>query len=154
MSDVTPLFNDEYDFPVFRADILSVIPNEKYRMLICWEKGDCLDITPTITLPMKKGHMLYKGEMIEYMLSTCNTPTNPTSEIEIVSTSGFVDISYHCRTTDYRGISYWGSSKVLRNLGMRREVVSPSKMRYMCTDLASRDFSCYIFTIEWLLSDK
>ena len=67
-----PIYNNEYEMQIYRSDIIKVIPNQFYRFVIFLEsyKGDS-KITPTITLPFKKGIMRINNKKYDYMISTC-----------------------------------------------------------------------------------
>lgn len=138
------------ELSLLKSDIIELIPNQVYRFIISYESGSSAGrITPTVTLPEKKGYMILKGQRVPFMLSTCNSPEHPSSEVTIMSELGKIDISFHCKTRDHRGTPYWGSSKVLRPLGMKKEEISPTKVRYSCTNLAEDSLGCYVFTVEW-----
>lgn len=145
------IYNQEYEFLVLRADIISIEPSQPYRLVITWEScNGSSEITPTITLPSKKGWIKSKSHTNSFMLSTCNNANHPTCEIEFLSELGYIDISFHCKITDYRNVPYWGSSKILRKTGMKKEVISETKHRYFCVDNDSGDFDCYVFSVEWV----
>lgn len=145
----------EFDnLSVIRSDVINIMPNRCYNLIITFEGGACAeDITPTITLPQKKGYMMLNKKKYPFMLSTCNNATHQVSRIEVLSELGCIDVSYHCKTRDYRDVMFWGSSKVLRHLGMKKQVLSPRKTRYYCTDIDGSRFDCYIFSVEWKLID-
>lgn len=147
---ITSIYSNEYEDEVYRSDILEVIPNQLYKMVITLESCDEITkIIPTITMPKKKGFMKVRGETYFDMISICNSMEKPICEVEILSELGYIDISYHCEKIDHRNKPYWGSSKILRPLGMKKEIISSSKVRYYCTDMKSGLFDRYIFTLEW-----
>ena len=145
-----PVCNSEYDRAILRSDVLCVTPGQCYKLVITFEKGDCNKrITPTVTIPNKDGYIKIPGQKRLFMFSPCNNSSNPRYEMLVMSQTGKIDISYHCEIKDHRGISYLGSSKMLRRSGMRLEVLAPRKNRYYCTDELGERFDCYVFTVEW-----
>ena len=148
----SPIYNDEYEMLIYRSDIIRVIPHQLYRFVISLKscKGPS-KITPTLTLPLKKGNLKVGNENYNYMVSTYNSKENPICVVDVLSETGIVDISYHCENMDYRNRPYWGSSKILRPLGMIKEDISPSKVIYHCTDMKSGLFDSYIFILEWFV---
>lgn len=93
--------------------------------------------------------MRINNKKYDYMISTCNSEENPVCVVDVLSETGIVDVSYHCENMDYRKKTYWGSSKILRPLGMKKEVISPTKFIYHCTDMKSGLFDRYVFSVEW-----
>ena len=151
MDTTKSVLNEEYPYEVYRSDVIAVIPHRRYLLRVTLETvGWEGIITPTITVPRKKGYVEYGGEK-HYMLSTCNTSQIPVEEVIVMSESGCIDISYHCKTQDYRKVPFWGSSKVMRPLGMKKEILSPTKNRYHCTNMEFGKFGAYQFTVQWIL---
>ena len=147
-----PILNNEYDFEVLRSDIISIVANQKYKLIVTYESSEGVTpIIPTITLPSKKGFMKTAQKDDLYMLSPAIDLEHSVCEIELLSQLGCIDISYHCETIDYRNKSFWASSKLLRGLGMKKEFISTSKVRYSCTDIDSGLFDRFVFTIEWFI---
>ena len=150
MATIAPIYNNEYEDKVYRSDVLEIMPNQLYKLVITLESShEIAKIIPTITIPKRKGFMKVCGETYSDMVSLCNSMEKPVCEMEILSELGYIDISYHCEKVDYRNKPYWGSGKILRPLGMKKEILSSSKVRYCCTDMNSRLFDRYIFTLEW-----
>lgn len=157
-----PVYNEILGCSILRADCISIDPKIPYLITVKMVSNDkLLRITPTISVPLKKGYiktndLVYninhvtvpQNEKI-YMLSTCNTYDHPTSEMEYYSDLGCFEISYDCEITDHRGCKYWGSSKMIRGLGMQKEQISDSKVIYRCNDVTHKIFESYIFSIEW-----
>ncbi|MGM9634641.1 MAG: hypothetical protein ACI3YE_00655 [Candidatus Avispirillum sp.] len=146
-----PIYNEEYDCDVLRSDVIRIIPDKVYKFIITLEttNGE-YKLIPTITLPEKKGYMKTKQADGLYMLSPMLSSTHSVCEIELLSELGCIDISYHCEAYDHRNKAFWGSSKLFRPLGMKKEIVSPNKVRYYCTDLHSDSFEQMVFTTEWM----
>ena len=157
-----PLYNENLGCSILRADCITIDPNLSYLVNITLIHNNSLSrITPTILVPLRKGYIkafdpvynidhvtLPKNKAI-YVLSTCNSNDHPTSLIEYRSDLGCIEISFDCEIADHRGFKYWGSSKMVRGLGMQREQISDSKIIYRCNDVSHTTFDSYVFSVEW-----
>ena len=157
-----PIYNDNFGCSVLRADCIIIDPKVAYLLTVKMESNNTsLRITPTISVPLRKGYMKVNGSVYNvdrivvpqnekiYILSTCNSEEHPTSQMEYYSDLGCLEVSYDCEVTDHRGYKYWGSSKMIRGLGMQKEQVSNSKVMYKCNDVIHKTFESYIFSVEW-----
>ena len=157
-----PMYNEILGGSILRADCISINPKIPYFINIKMVRNDkLLRITPTIAVPLRKGYIKTNGPVYNidhvnvpqnekiYVLSTCNSHAHPTSEVEYYSDLGCIEISYDCEIVDHRGYKYWGSSKMIRGLGMQKEQISDSKMIYRCNDVTQKTFESYIFSVEW-----
>ena len=139
----------ENKMPKYHSDVIYIEPNCRCRIIITWESSNGkTEITPTVTIPKKKGWIKSRCYDKSFMLSTSNSAAHPVCEIEVFSELGYMDISYHCKVNDYRNISYWASSKILQWAGMKKESLTPTKNRYYCADEFG-DLCGYVFTVEW-----
>ena len=157
-----PMYSEIFGDSILRADCISIKPKVPYLITIKLVCKDTLSrITPTIVVPLRKGYIkttsptydidhvaIPKKDKI-YVLSSCNSDTHPTSEMEYYSDLGCIEISYDCELTDHRGYKYWGTSKMIRGLGMQKEQVSDSKVIYRCNDVTRKTFDSYVFCVEW-----
>lgn len=157
-----PIYNDNFGCSVLRADCIIMDPKVLYLITVTMESCHTASrITPTISVPLRKGNiktneLVYNIDHVAmpkngkiYVLSTCNSKDHPTSQVEYYSDLGCLEVSYDCEITDHRGYKYWGSSKMIRDLGMQKEQVSNSKVIYKCNDVNHKTFESYIFSVEW-----
>lgn len=157
-----PMYNEILGCSILRADCISMNPKIPYFITVKLESCHTLSrITPTISVPLRKGYMKVSGSVYNidrvavppnekiYILSTCNSEDHPTSQVEYYSDLGCLEVSYDCEVTDHRGFKYWGSSKMIRGLGMQKEQISASKVLYRCNDITHQTFDSYVFSVEW-----
>ena len=159
--------SEKFGMPFLKSDSITIAPNVEYIVTIKLEECDTEQkITPTVAVPQRKGyikptqivynsdHVPVPNNVTTYVLNTCNTLEYPVSKISFSSDLGCMEIYYQCMVSDHRGTRFWGSSKMVPNLAMKKEIVSESKIKYYCNDSKSDKFNSYIFSVEWCRSKE
>lgn len=157
-----PLYREKSDSTILVRDIITIEPNRNYHVNVVYEScSEDFKFTPTIAIPMSRGEIrtadtVYgfsnnspsKDKRI-YMLSTCNNPIHPISNLTVFSELGCFQVLYHIKTMDHRGTEYWASSTVMLPLGMRKETISENSCKYFCNSMENGNFSSYTFSVFW-----
>ena len=163
---LNPTFNPLYDEEIYQKDIIQLIPNQQYSIIITLEcaRAQVGEMFPLIIGITKKDSILFdedyevrdingnaKKSPVR-MLGLLNLSNNPLQRLTYRCGSGKIGIEYGCEYYDPRmKLHKRESSKCHFGYAMKKEIISENKVRYNCKHpLSDRyDFESLIFTVEW-----
>ena len=163
---INPTFNPLYDKEIHQRDIIQLIPNQQYFIVITLEHTSVQadEMFPQFFGITKKDSILF-DEHYEVrdindtvkkapvrILGLFNLCENPRQCFVYQCGSGKFGIGYGCEYYDTKmKLHKRESSKCHFGYAMKKEIISESKVRYNCKHpLAEQhDFASLIFTVEW-----
>ncbi len=166
---LNPTFNPLYDNEIYQKDIIQLVPNQQYSIIITLEHtgAQADEMFPIISGVTKKDCILFDEhyEVREVNDNVKKGPVrilwlmdllkNPLQSHIYMCGSGKLDIKYGCEYYDPKVRLHKRESSIC-NFGyaMKKEIISENKVRYSCKHALDdrNDFSGLIFTVEWKIS--
>ena len=158
--ETNPIFNEKYQEPYYRRDIVELSTNCLYQVTVTLEKF-CSGMLPLIGIPLGEGYIVANIVDINTMqskkaqtkiLGVLLSEQYPISSFTLNSKIGYMSIEYQCQYFDTKmNITKIEPSILNFAYGMKKQELAENKVRYSCkhplnTEMGSDDF---VFVIEW-----
>lgn len=160
---MNPIYNPLYDYPVFCRDIITLLPNQKYKITVnrlsqTVEKDKFI---PLLFISHGKGWITTSFPLMDIdMRLTSKTKTKmlgvhfdnkPFLPFEMEAQLGLLSVAYQCEYFDtfmgcFRRDSSHGAAL---SYGMLKEQIGENKIVYHCKAPFTDSFDAFSFSVEW-----
>ena len=160
-----PLYNERWDFPCYKKDIIKLEPKKWHSVKVTFESSNFLNekIIPIISIPVGEGEIKLENfipntvndSVVSKKIKAVGIMINNGRQYSLFSVKsnlGFMSVAYQCEYFDSKMNVYKReiSQGAQLTFGMKKEKISENKFLYYCKSGLGLlgDFNAFVFSVE------